>query len=40
MTDLTVTGVTGTMTWYANGDTEKDAKAMIIKDGVASLYLG
>ena len=40
MTDLTVTGVTGTMTWIVNGDTEKDAKAMIIKDGVASLYLG
>ena len=40
MTDLTVTGVTGTMTWIENGDTEKDAKAMIIKDGVASLYLG
>ena len=40
MTDLSVTGVTGTMTWLENGDTEKDAKAMIIKDGVASLYLG
>ena len=40
MTDLTVTGVTGTMTWLQNGDTEKDAKVMIIKDGVASLYLG
>lgn len=40
MTQITVTGVTGTMTWEKNGDTDKDAKAMIIKDGVASLYLG
>ena len=40
MTKITVSGITGTMTWLANGDTEKDAKAMIIKDGVASLYEG
>lgn len=40
MTQITVTGVTGTMTWEKNGDTDKDAKAMIIKDGAASLYLG
>ncbi len=40
MTQITVSGITGTMTWEKNGDTNKDAKAMIIKDGVASLYLG
>ena len=40
MTKITVSGITGTMTWLANGDTDKDAKAMIIKDGVASLYEG
>ena len=40
MTEIEVSGITGTMTWLANGDTEKDAKAMIIKDGVASLYEG
>lgn len=40
MTEITVSGVTGTMTWEKNGDTDKDAKAMIIKDGVASLYQG
>ncbi len=38
MTSLTVKGVTGTMTWDADGETSKDAKAMIIKDGVAVLY--
>lgn len=40
MTKITVTGVTGTMTWTADGETTKDAKAMIIKDGVATLYKG
>ncbi len=40
MTEITVSGITGTMTWEKNGDTDKDAKAMIIKDGVASLYQG
>ena len=38
MTKITVTGVTGTMTWDANGDTTKDAKAMVIKNGVAVAY--
>ncbi|MBQ9106906.1 MAG: ABC transporter substrate-binding protein [Clostridia bacterium] len=38
MTQITVKGVTGTMTWTADGETNKAAKAMIIHDGVASLY--
>ena len=38
MTKITVEGVTGTMTWGADGETNKAALAMIIHDGVASLY--
>ena len=38
MTQITVNGVTGTMTWTADGETNKAAKAMIIRNGVASLY--
>jgi branched-chain amino acid transport system substrate-binding protein len=38
MTSIEVDGVTGTMTWGANGETTKAAQAMIIHDGVASLY--
>lgn len=40
ITTITVEGITGTMTWTADGNTVKDAKAMIIQDGVASLYQG
>ena len=40
MLSLEYTGVTGTMTWEANGNTNKNAKAMIIMDGKASIYLG
>jgi branched-chain amino acid transport system substrate-binding protein len=38
MTKITVNGVTGSMTWSADGETQKEAKAMIIHDGVAALY--
>lgn len=38
MTEITVDGVTGSMTWTADGETQKEAKAMIIKSGVATLY--
>lgn len=38
MTKITVSGVTGTMTWAADGNTSKDAKAMVIKDGVAVAF--
>ena len=38
MTKITVDGVTGKMTWTADGETQKAAKAMIIKSGVATLY--
>ncbi len=40
MTEVTVTGVTGEMTWTADGETQKDALAMVIKDGVSTLYTG
>jgi len=40
MTQITVKGVTGEMTWDASGETTKAAKAMIIHDGVAALYQG
>lgn len=33
MTKITVEGVTGTMTWNAEGEPTKDPKAMVIKDG-------
>lgn len=40
MTQITVEGVTGTMTWTADGETNKAAQAMIIKDGTAVMYEG
>ena len=33
MTEISVTGVTGEMTWSADGDPTKSPKAMVIKDG-------
>lgn len=33
MTQITVEGVTGTMTWDASGEPTKDPKAMVIKNG-------
>ncbi|MBR4295535.1 MAG: ABC transporter substrate-binding protein [Clostridia bacterium] len=38
MTEITVNGVTGNMTWEASGETAKDPIVMIIKSGVAQLY--
>lgn len=38
MTAITVDGVTGTMTWTADGETAKAAEAMVIRDGVAVVY--
>lgn len=38
MLEIEVAGVTGTMTWGADGETNKAALAMIIKNGVATLY--
>lgn len=38
MLEIEVDGVTGTMTWGADGETNKAALAMIIKDGAATLY--
>ena len=37
MQELQITGLTGTMTWTANGEVDKVPTAMIIKDGV---YVG
>ena len=34
MTEIEVTGVTGTMTWSENGEPTKPAKAVVIRDGV------
>ena len=36
MTEITVDGVTGSMTWSADGEPTKEPKAMIIKDGAYS----
>ena len=36
MTEITVDGVTGEMTWNENGEPTKPAKAMVIKDGAYS----
>ena len=33
MTEITVDGVTGSMTWSADGEPTKEPKAMVIKDG-------
>ena len=38
MTSLEVTGVTGTMTWNADGNTNKNASAILYYDGVGTLY--
>lgn len=38
MTSLEVTGVTGTMTWNADGNTNKNASAILYYDGVGSLF--
>ena len=38
MTSLTVEGVTGTMTWNADGNTNKAASAILYKDGVGTLF--
>ena len=40
MTAITVEGVTGTMTWTADGETSKPAQAMVFRDGVAVAYEG
>jgi branched-chain amino acid transport system substrate-binding protein len=40
MTAITVEGVTGTMTWTADGETSKPAQAMVIRDGAAVVYEG
>ena len=37
MQELQITGLTGSMTWTANGEVDKVPTAMIIKDGV---YVG
>ena len=34
MQELEITGLTGAMTWSANGEVDKVPTAMIIKDGV------
>ena len=33
MVEITVDGVTGSMTWDASGEPTKEPKAMVIKDG-------
>jgi branched-chain amino acid transport system substrate-binding protein len=38
MTQITVDGVTGTMTWTADGETQKAANALVYKNGVAVEY--
>ena len=38
MTSLTVEGVTGTMTWTADGNTNKAASAILYKNGVGTLF--
>ena len=38
ITEISVSGVTGDMTWGANGETVKLPLVMIIKSGVAQLY--
>lgn len=38
MKEISVDGVTGTMSWTEDGETVKPAQAMIIHDGVAELY--
>ena len=38
MTSVTVEGVTGTMTWNADGNTSKAASAILYKNGVGTLF--
>lgn len=38
LTSLTVEGVTGTMTWTADGNTNKPASAILYYDGVGTLF--
>ena len=38
LTSLTVEGVTGTMTWGADGNTHKNASAILYYDGVGTLF--
>ena len=38
MPELEVTGVTGTMTWSADGNTNKNASAILYFDGVGSVF--
>ncbi len=38
MTKITVDGVTGTMTWTADGETQKAANALVYREGVAVEY--
>ena len=38
MASLEVTGVTGTMTWNADGNTNKNASAILYYDGVGTLF--
>lgn len=38
MTSLTVEGVTGTMTWNADGNTNEAASAILYKNGVGTLF--
>lgn len=38
MYEITVDGLTGTMTWDENNEPNKPAKAMVFKDGVAQLF--
>jgi len=34
MTEITLTGLTGTITWEANGEPDKEPKAVVIENGV------
>ena len=38
MTEITVAGTTGTMTWTPEGEPDKNASAVIITDGVYVAY--
>ena len=38
LTSLTVEGVTGTMTWGSDGNTSKNASAILYYDGVGTLF--
>lgn len=40
MTSLEVSGVTGKMTWTADGNTNKPASAILYKDGMGSVFAG